>query len=319
MAIGAGLNTTNMSVLLIYFIVLLLIAYIGWGITLFILQPKLLYFPVREVSCTPAELGLGFEDVTFKSADGLRLNGWYIPAPLEIRTKVVSAQIGDSVLTGSAENSQFTVLFCHGNGGNMAHCIDSIDIFHELGMNCFIFDYRGYGKSEGKPGEEGTYLDAEAAYKWLTEEKKILPANIIVFGRSLGGSVATYLSGKNRVGALVIESTFTSYIDVGRKFYPYMPVRWFARFSYNTVGYIKDVVCPVMLIYSRDDEVVPFEFGRKLYEAANEPKELIEIFGSHNDGFILSAEIYKNAWTKWVDFLKKYNSQTASRRSVSSS
>jgi fermentation-respiration switch protein FrsA (DUF1100 family) len=163
--------------LLIYFAALLFIAYLGWGMILYILQPKLLYVPLREIPCTPAELGLDFENIIFKSADGLRLSGWYVPA----------------------ENSQFTILFCHGNSGNMAHCLDSIDIFHDLGLNCFIFDYRGYGNSKGKPSEEGTYLDAEAAYKWLTEEKKISRDSIIVFGRSLGGSVAAQLATKSQV------------------------------------------------------------------------------------------------------------------------
>jgi len=302
-----------MGSLLIYFAVLLFIAYLGWGVTLYIMQPKLLYFPVRQMPYTPAEVGLDFENIIFKTADGLRLSGWYVPAPLETRREkslTGSVQAGDSFPTGPAENSQFTILFCHGNGGNMMHCLDSIDIFHDLGLNCFIFDYRGYGNSEGKPGEEGTYLDAEAAYKWLTEEKKISPDNIIAFGRSLGGSIAAHLATKRRVGALVIESTFTSYVDIGRKFYPYMPVRWFARFSYNTVQYIKEVLCPVVLIYSRDDEVVPFEFGLELYEAANEPKKFVEIFGGHNDGFLVSGEIYKNTWKS----LKEYKRRPLSRR-----
>jgi fermentation-respiration switch protein FrsA (DUF1100 family) len=295
-----------MSLLLLYITAILLIAYIGWGVTLYLLQPKLLYFPVREMLYTPAELGLDFENIIFESADGLRLSGWYIPAPLENRTKTASVQVGGSFLTAPADNSQFTILFCHGNGGNMTHCLDSIDIIHDLGLNCFVFDYRGYGNSEGKPSEKGTYLDAEAAYKWLTEKKKISPDSIIVFGRSLGGSIAAQLAGKSQIGALVIESTFTSYADIGRKFYPYMPVRWFARFSYDTVRYIKDVLCPVMLIYSRDDEIVPFEFGLEIYDAANEPKKFVEIFGSHNDSFLASAEMYKKAWTDWAEFLKKH-------------
>jgi fermentation-respiration switch protein FrsA (DUF1100 family) len=313
-----------MGLLLIYFAVLLFIAYLGWGVTLYIMQPKLLYFPVRQMPYTPAEVGLEFDNIIFKSADGLRLSGWYVPAPLEAGPKTASApletrrgksltgsvQAGDSSLTGPAQNSQLTILFCHGNGGNMTHCLDSIDIFHDLGLNCFIFDYRGYGHSQGKPCEEGTYLDAEAAYKWLTEEKKISPDNIIAFGRSLGGSIAAHLATKSRVGAVVIESTFTSYVDVGRKFYPYMPVRWFARFSYNTAQYIKEFLCPVMLIYSRDDEVVPFEFGLELYEAANEPKKFVEIFGGHNDGFLVSGEIYKNAWKS----LKEYKRRPLSHR-----
>ena len=282
--------------LLIYAAAVVLIAYAGWGVVLYVLQTKFLYIPVREVVHTPAELDLEFENVIFETADGLRLSGWYIPAPLESRR--------EKSLTG-----QFTILFCHGNGGNIMHCLDSIDIFHDLGLNCFIFDYRGYGNSEGKPSEEGTYLDARAAYKWLTEKKKIPPGNIIAFGWSLGGSIAAKSAGEDKFAGLVVESAFTSYADMGLKFYPYMPVRWFARFSYSTIDYIKDVHCPVMIIHSRDDEIVPFEFGVELYETANQPKELVEIFGSHNDGFLVSGEIYKSAWMKWLKFLKESKSQ----------
>jgi len=273
--------------MLISIAAVLFITYWGLGVILYFMQPKFLYSPVREIPYTPGELGLDFESVAFKSADGMQLNGWYIPA----------------------DNSQLTVLFCHGNGGNMMHRLDSINLFYNLGLNCFIFDYRGYGSSEGEPSEEGTYLDVAAAYKWLTEKKRISPDNVILFGRSLGGSIAAHLATKVKAKALIIESTFTSYVDIGRKFYPYMPVRWFARFSYRTIDYIKQVNCPVMIIHSRNDEVVPFEFGLELYETANEPKELVEIFGSHNDGFLVSGEIYKQAWTKWLKFLEEYKSQ----------
>jgi len=298
----------NMGSILISIAAVLFVAYVGLGLILYFMQPTFLYGPVREVSYTPGELGLAFEQVLFKSADGLELSGWYIPAPLEVRR-------GKS-LTRQAESPEFTVLFCHGNGGNMSHRLDSINIFHSLGLNCFIFDYRGYGDSKGKPSEEGTYLDAMAAYEWLTEEKKIPAADIIIFGRSLGGSIAAQLTSKVEARALIIESTFTSYVDVGRKFYPYMPVRWFARFSYRTIDYIKEVNCPVMIIHSRGDEIMPFEFGLKLYEAANEPKEFVEISGSHNDGFLVTGEIYKKAWTKWLKFLKEY--KTAAERQQAS-
>jgi len=278
-----------MGSMLISIAVVLFTAYWGLGLILYFMQPTFLYSPVREVIYTPDELGLDFEKVTLKTADGLRLSGWYIPAG----------------------NSQLTVLFCHGNGGNMMHRLDSINIFYNLGLNCFIFDYRGYGNSEGKPGEEGTYLDVMAAYQWLTEGKKVPPNNIIAFGRSLGGSIAAQLASKVKTGALILESAFTSYVDIGRKFYPYMPVRWFARFSYQTVDYVKDVHCPVMIIHSRNDEIVPFEFGLELYDAANEPKEFVEIFGSHNDGFLVSSEIYRKAWTEWLKFLEEYSGEQA--------
>jgi fermentation-respiration switch protein FrsA (DUF1100 family) len=274
-----------MGMILIEIGVVLLITYLALAAVLYVMQPKFLYYPVREVSGTPAELGLDFEDVVFKSADGLDLSGWYIPA----------------------KSSKLTLLFCHGNGGNIGHRLDSIDIFHNLGLNCFIFDYRGYGDSRGKPSEEGTYLDAMAAYKWLTEERKTPAEDIVVFGRSLGGSIAAQLASKVEASALVVESAFTSYVDIGKEYYPYMPVRWFARFGYRTIDYIRDVRCPVMLIYSSSDEIVPFKFGLQLYEAANEPKEFIEIFGGHNDCFLASGEIYTEVWEKWLKLIIERN------------
>ncbi|MBN2269309.1 MAG: alpha/beta hydrolase [Sedimentisphaerales bacterium] len=266
---------------LAYFVGMLLLAYLGWAATLYCVQSRLLYRPVREVLHSPEELGLYYEDITFKSKDGLTLNGWWVPAG----------------------NSMFTVLFCHGNGGNITHRLDSISILNKLGLSCFIFDYRGYGNSEGTPSEEGTYLDALAAYNWLAQTKKIRKERIIVFGRSLGGSVAAQLAATVRVGGVVIESSFTSYADIAARFCPYMPVRRFARFSYRTLDYIKEIHCPVLIIHSRNDEVVPFEFGVELYEAANEPKEFVEILGDHNDGFLVARELYNDAWAKWVRFL----------------
>lgn len=280
-----------MGSMLVYIFVVLFAVYLGWGLMLYIMQPKFLYRPVKEVAYTPDELDLDFEDVVFESQDGLKLNGWYVPA----------------------KDSQFTILFCHGNGGNISHRLDSINVFHNLGLSCFIFDYRGFGNSEGRPSEKGTYLDVRAAYNWLTGKKNIAADKIIVFGRSLGGSIGAQLATKVRPGGLVLESSFTSYVDMGRRFYPYMPVRWFARFSYRTIDYIKEIHCPVLMIHSRNDEVVPFEFGLELYETANEPKEFVEIFGSHNDGFLVSAETYKGGWTK---FLRAHQSESG-RQQVS--
>ena len=186
-----------MGSMLIYVALVLSIAYLALGVTLYIRQPTLLYCPVREVGYTPDELGLDFEQVVFETADGIRLSGWYVPA----------------------EDSDFAILFCHGNGGNMMHRLDSINLFYNLGLSCFIFDYRGYGESEGRPSEEGSYLDAAASYKWLTEEKGLSPDDIIIFGRSLGGSVAAQLASRVEAKALVVESAFNSYEAIGRKFY----------------------------------------------------------------------------------------------------
>lgn len=277
---------------LILFILVLLFTYLVLAVVLYFMQPKFLYRPMQEVFSTPAEIGLHFDKVIFKCADGINLSGWYVPV----------------------ENPKFTLLFCHGNGGNIAHRLDSINIFHNLGLNCFIFDYRGYGDSNGKPSEEGTYLDAMAAYKWLIEEKKIPLDNIIIFGRSLGGSIAAYLAAKVKTCGLVVESAFTTYVDMGKEYYPYMPVRRFAKFGYKTIDYIKDVHCPVMFIYSRNDEIVPYKFGLELYEAANEPKEFIEIFGGHNDCFLASGEIYTEVWEKWLNLIVENRIQTMGKK-----
>lgn len=277
-----------MTSIVIYVSVVLIAIYCTWGIALFVMQPRFLYHPVREVTCTPRELGMDFEDVALETEDGLRLSGWYIPSG----------------------KSEATVLFCHGNAGNVRHRLDSIRVFHDLGLNCCIFDYRGYGNSEGKPTEKGTCLDARAAYRWLTKEKKALPRDIIIFGRSLGGSIAAHLASHVSARGLVIEGGFTSYVGIGKRFHPYVPVRLFARFRYNTLEYIGSVRCPVMLIYSRDDEIVPFEFGLRLYEAAAEPKKFMETAGSHNDHFVLSSETYREAWIDWLRFLKGHESDT---------
>jgi len=281
-------------VLLVHIIAVLVIAYVGLGLTLFFMQSTFMYRPLREVAYTPEDIGIEFENVTLETADGVKLNAWYIPAK-------------DAVMT---------ILFCHGNGGNMMHRLDSINLFNKLGLNCLIFDYRGYGQSEGKTTEQGTYTDALAAYKWLTQTRNVPAEEIIVFGRSLGGSIAANLASQVKASSLVIESCFTSYVDMSKKLYPYMPVRWFARFKYDTIGDMKKVRSPVMIIHSRNDEMIPFEFGLELYDAAAEPKEFVEIAGSHNDGFLVSGEIYTGAWKKWIKFLSERKQQNIHQQEV---
>ncbi len=277
---------------MLYLLAIAILAYVAWGLVLLFVQPKLLYRPSRELGVTPADLGLDYERVTFPSSDRVTLAGWYIPAA----------------------NAHFTMLFCHGNGGNITHRLDSIDLFHSLGLNCFVFDYRGYGGSQGRPTEPGTYLDARAAFEWLTQTKQIPADRIVVAGRSLGGSIATHLAADVQPAALVLESAFTSYPDIGAKFHPCMPVRLFARFRYDTLAYIRNVSCPVMVVHSRDDELVPFEFGLRLFQAAREPKHFTEISGSHSDGFLLSGNAYQQAWIRWLSFLKDYLSERAVQR-----
>jgi uncharacterized protein len=187
-----------MAPVLLCLAVIGVLAYAVWGLGLLFMQSRLLYRPTREVSATPADLDLEYEEATFPSSDGGQLTGWYIPAP----------------------NARFTVLLCHGNGGSIMHLLDSIDLLHGLGLSCFVFDYRGYGNSTGRPTEAGTYLDAQAAYDWLTDAKGIPAQQIVLLGRSLGGSIAAHLAGRVQAAGLVLESAFTSCGDIAARLFP---------------------------------------------------------------------------------------------------
>lgn len=264
---------------MLWLIVLIVVAgYVCLAIFLMAFQSHYVYFPDRAIAVTPDAIGIPYEAVDFEAADGVGLAGWFIPA----------------------ENPRGTLLFCHGNAGNISHRLESVEVFNRLDLNTFIFDYRGYGQSEGKITEKGTYLDAEAAWRYLVEQRHVNPAEIIVFGRSLGGTIAAWLAQDHSPKALILESTFTSIPDIGSDVYPYLPVRFMSRFKYNAVDYLRQVNCPVFIIHSRDDEIIPFRHGERLFEAANGPKELLEIAGSHNEGFITSAKRYQEGLDSFI-------------------
>ena len=250
---------------------LIVLFYIGIVALLFFFQERLVYLPLRAWAATPAEIGLSYEEVWFEAADGVKLSGWFVPA----------------------EPARGVILFFHGNGGNISHRLESLEMFHRLGLSTFIIDYRGYGQSEGNPSEQGTYLDAEAAWRYLVEERQIPPAKIIVFGESLGGAVAAWLAQTHSPQALILLSTFTSIPDMGAQTYPFMPVRLLARIQYNTLARLPEINCPVLIIHGQEDEIVPYGHGQQLFEAANQPKEFLEIKGSHNEGVIISAAQYE--------------------------
>jgi fermentation-respiration switch protein FrsA (DUF1100 family) len=236
----------------------------------FLFQSSLIYFPVSSVNTTPKEIGLSFEEVRLKTEDGVELSGWFIPA----------------------EGQRGTVLFCHGNAGNISHRLESIRIFNDLGLSVLIFDYRGFGKSEGSISEEGTYLDAEAAWKYLVDDRHIDASRIILFGRSIGGAVAAHLGTDHHAAALILESTFTSMTDLGVQIYPYLPIRILLRYNYDTSAYLKQIGIPLLIIHSPDDEIIPFSHAKALYETADKPKELLRISGDHNSGFYISGMTY---------------------------
>lgn len=258
------------------------ILYVGGGylaliVILYILQDRLLYHPSAHFSGTPSAIQAEWKDVYFESVDGLRLHGWYLPH----------------------EESEYAVLFSHGNGGNISDRLQLLDWMNESRISVFIYDYRGYGKSEGTPTEKGLYQDIEAAWRYLTRDQSYDPSQIILFGRSLGGPVSAYLGQNVDAGGLVLESTFTRLKDIASEAYPMIPSR-LVRPKFPTLDYLSQSSAPVMVMHSREDPLIGFQHARKLYEKAPEPKTFVELWGGHNNNFVESQEVYFRAWKEFI-------------------
>ena len=248
--------------------------YVAFAGLMFFAQERLLFLPnmpSRSIVATPKDISMDYAPVNITTEDDIELDAWFVPNT----------------------EARATLLFFHGNAGNISHRLDSIKIFHRLRMNVFIFDYRGYGRSTGNPSESGVYKDAQAAWQHLTEARGIPPREILLFGRSLGGAIATWLAVRTQAGGLIIESTFTSVPDLAAKLYPFLPVRFLARLDFNTRKALRSVQIPVLVIHSRDDEIIPYSHGQMNYDSANEPKQFIELRGGHNDGFLVSETTYE--------------------------
>jgi hypothetical protein len=234
------------------------------GIMFRTFEKNQVFHPFRKLESQAAELGRPFEDVTITTSDGLQLHGWFFPC------------------TTNSSRAREVVLYCHGNGGNISHRLGACAALLETGVNVLLFDYRGYGRSEGRPSEEGTYLDAQAAYRWL-KQRGFAPAHILAFGESLGGAVAVELAIRERLCGIVLQSSFTSIPDVGAELFPWLPVRWLATIFYDSRAKLGKVKVPVMVMHSRSDRLVRFHHAQSNYAAANEPKLLWELAGDHND------------------------------------
>lgn len=247
-------------------------------------QSNIIFYPDiphRSINTTPDSINLDYENIEFYTSDNIKLHGWFIPH----------------------QHARFTLLFFHGNAGNISHRLRSIKIFHQLYLNVFIIDYRGYGQSEGEITEDGTYLDAEAALNYLSKIKQTNEKDIIIFGRSLGASVASKLASKHTPGALIIESGFSSVSSMGQRLYPFLPVRWLTRYQYNTAEHVKQVNSPILVAHSRDDNIIPYIEGRDIFNAASEPKIFLEMRGGHNNGFIKSGHTYINGLEAFINTL----------------
>lgn len=251
-------------------IFILLSVWVLLCLLLYLFQPRFVYFPYAALEATPRDVSLRYEDVFITTDDHVRVHGWFLPH----------------------ESPRATLLFFHGNGGNISHRLDSLLIFHGLGLSVLIIDYRGYGRSEGRPSEAGTYSDALAAWRYLVRDRNTAGEDIVLFGRSLGSAVAVWLASRHTPRALILESGFTSTADMGRHYYPFLPVKWLTRIKYDSLTRIGSVRCPILFVHSPGDDIVPYALGRKLYAAANEPKSFLEITGGHNEGFLVSGKSY---------------------------
>jgi len=255
----------------------LALIYVALGVALYLFQGSMVFLanlPGRALEATPADIGLDYENVHFDTADGEQLHGWYIRAP----------------------DARGVLLFFHGNAGNISHRLESILIFNRLRLDVLIVDYRGYGQSTGRPSERGTYRDAQAAWDYLVRDRRVAPGNIVVFGRSLGGAVGAWLAAQlpaeEQPAAVIIESSFTSGADMARRLYPVYPARLLTRLKYPVIEFVGRLRCPVLVVHSRDDEIIPFAMGRAIYDAVGQPRDFIELRGDHNAGFWISREHY---------------------------
>ena len=255
-------------------------------------EHKQVYLPDPHLVARHTDLGCPGEEVFFTTSDQVRLHGWFFPA------KAISPR------------SDLVILLLHGNAGNISHRLNFCAAWLTLGVNVFVFDYRGYGQSKGRPDEEGTYLDAQAAYQWLGK-KGFAPQNIIALGKSLGGGVASELALREPVGGLVLQNTFTSIPDIGADIFPFLPVRWMASIRYDTLSKLPRIKVPVLVAHSRGDRLIRFPHGERNFAAANDPKMLLELKGGHNES--LEGEgraIYLQGLEK---FLKRFYSGDAPR------
>jgi pimeloyl-ACP methyl ester carboxylesterase len=227
-------------------------------------EHRQVYVPSREFVGEARDLGSPFEDVTFAAADGTFLNGWFFSA------RPVSSR------------SAIALLLLHGNAGNISHRLNFAKAWLELGLNVFLFDYRGYGRSEGRPTEAGTYLDAQGAMRWL-DKRGFQGPTVVALGKSLGGGVASELALREPLRALILQSTFSGIPDIGSELFPWLPVRRMHSIHYDTVSKLPRIHIPVLIAHSRTDSLIGFHHAERNFQAANEPKQLLEIAGSHTD------------------------------------
>lgn len=266
--------------------ILLLIMLLRW------FEHAQVYVPSRDTATSADDLGRPWEEVFLDTSDGFRLHAWFFP--------------GET----NSLHSRKVWLTCHGNAGNISHRLDQYELILRSGVSLFAFDYRGYGLSTGRPSEQGTYLDADAAYRWLIAQG-FNPVDIVVHGESLGGGIASQLAASKPVGGLVLQSTFTSIPDIGAELFPWLPVRTLSTIRYNTKSRLSSIHVPLMILHGREDEIIGFHHGEANFKTANEPKLFVELHGGHNDWLPPSRSIYLKAINSFLTRIQHEHDQAS--------
>jgi uncharacterized protein len=261
------------------------LCYVAAMLFLKLFESRLVYYPSRAPDAAPGDLGRPFEEAVIPFENGEQIHAWYFPAH-----------------PGQVQASDHAILVCHGNAGNISHRLELARLLLDVGGSVLLFDYRGYGQSSGKPGEERSYRDAQAAWHWLTQ-KGFAGTNIVAYGESLGGAVAAELAVREPLGGLILQSTFTSIPDVGAEIYWWLPVRLIASIRYDTLRKLPGLKIPVLILHSRQDELVPFHHAEKNFAAVRGPKYFCEMDGGHNDGFFQSRAKIAAALTEFMQKL----------------
>lgn len=272
-----------------FVLVLLLGAGLYFGFRYF--EQRTIYSPDPLVTHTPAKIGLPFKKASLDSGDGVKINGWFVPADADV-----------------TNSTQPTLLFFHGNAGNVSYSLDRLRLFHDAGLDVFIIDYRGYGQSEGTPSEHGLGLDALTAYFFLTETRRVPAERLFLYGESLGAAVAINLAMQVRAAGMILEAPFTSTAERLKRKWPGFPWESLVRDNYDSLSKIDKINMPVLLIHSVDDEIIPFVHSERLFATAKEPKELFKMRGPHRESFINSFDTYGD---KVTSFVEQYGHQPA--------
>ena len=257
----------------------LAVTYVALLVALYVFQGRLLFMGTPDLYRTPAANGWNYDDVAL-DIDGEATRGWFVHAE------------------GTARG---VVLFSHGNAGNMADRLESVALLRDLGFDVLVYDYGGYGESEGNPSETRCYADARTMWRYLTDEREIPPSRIVLFGRSLGAAVTCQLATEVDPAGVVLESAYRSVPAMAQRLYRIFPGKLLARHVFDNESKIGAISSPLLFVHSPQDEIIPYAHGRRLYETATGPKSFLEIHGGHNDGFWMSGALYTDGLGAFLD------------------